>query len=49
MISKMSAYYESNQIEEASKFLMEFATTSWTKNTTIIDDISFILVFLTHQ
>ena len=42
-------YYEKNQIQEASDYLLNLAHRSWTQNSSIIDDITFILIFINYN
>jgi hypothetical protein len=42
-------YYESKQIQQASDYLMGMAIKSWNKNSSIVDDITFILIFIAYN
>ena len=48
IISKLVPYYEADKIEEACDFLLEYANSAWNKECTIIDDISFVLIFMNY-
>jgi serine/threonine protein phosphatase PrpC len=49
ILKSLVPYYESKQIQQASDNLMTMATKSWTKNSSIIDDITFILIFISYN
>ncbi|CAN5951096.1 unnamed protein product [Sphagnum jensenii] len=49
VVAKLAPFYESSQLEEASKFLMEYSTAAWNNNGSMVDDISFVVLFFTHE
>ena len=42
-------YYEKKDIQQASDYLMNKAHRSWLDNSSIIDDITFIMIFLNYS
>lgn len=49
LIAAVAPFYEGKQIQQASDHLMTLANRSWTKNSSIIDDITFILIFISYN
>lgn len=49
VVSRMAPFYENNQLEEASKFLMDHSTAAWKNNMPMVDDISFVVLFFNHN
>ena len=49
ILKSLIPFYESKQIQQASDHLMTMATKSWTKHSSIIDDITFILIFVSYH
>jgi serine/threonine protein phosphatase PrpC len=49
ILKSLIPYYESKQIQQASDHLMNMATKSWNKNSSIIDDITFVLIFISYN
>lgn len=45
----MVPFYESNQIQQGSDHLLGMALRSWNKNSSIVDDITFILLFISYN
>ena len=49
IIETLIKFYEKNQIQQASDHLLNMAHESWTDNSSIVDDITFILIFITYN
>ena len=49
IIKHLVPFYEKNQIQQASDYLLNLAHKSWTQNSSIIDDITFILIFINYN
>jgi hypothetical protein len=42
-------FYEAKQIQQASDHLLSMAVKSWNRNSSIVDDITFILIFISYN
>lgn len=49
VVAKLAPFYEARKLEEASNFLMDHSVASWNYNMPMVDDISFVLLFFTHD
>ena len=49
IVESLVKFYEKNQIQQASDHLLNMAYESWTDNSSIVDDITFILIFISYN
>ena len=49
IIEAMVPFYEKKQIQQASDYLLNMAHRSWNRNSSIVDDITFILIFMNYN
>jgi hypothetical protein len=42
-------FYEKKQIQQASDHLLSMAHRSWNRNSSIVDDITFVLIFMNYN
>lgn len=48
-MAMVSPFYENKKIEEACDLLLDRAVNSWTRECSVIDDITFIMLFLSYS
>lgn len=49
VIETVAPFYESKQIQQASDKLLARSHKSWTQQSSIVDDITFILIFMHYN
>ena len=46
IVDKLAPFYEKNEIEQACDFLLDYAHSKWKEESPIVDDISFVMIFM---
>jgi serine/threonine protein phosphatase PrpC len=49
IIEALMPFYEKKQIQQASDHLLNMAHRSWNRNSSIVDDITFVLIFMNYN